>query len=180
MSTSRRAFLRHVGAGVLGSAGLLVPSAAAAFGRRSRVVCCPACPPCSECPECPECEEYDERAYEVLGPYMRISFPSVSGTSTAPVVVRGGGALCTWGGYDPSVIEVMALTAVNLSNVQLAAGQMIPGAQQGLLAPCRWGFTVSGIPLNVTFRLRFRFRRRVDSTIEERVETRGYFRRGPM
>jgi hypothetical protein len=141
MSRSRRSFLKHLGAGALGSGAVLLPTEALAFGRRRvRVIECPG-EPVYCLPGC---------ATRLAG--FHISFPGTGGATPGTAVgIPGNGGFFTWGKHDPSrILLVSGVTAHNENGIQLA-----PSVQNQAPAPNTWAFRLSGLTPGTPFELRY-------------------------
>jgi hypothetical protein len=148
MSLQRRRFLKNVWAGLLGSAGFLLPAKLRAFPFRRRRVCAPVmpCPPPVFYPYPPECPlpSGPPLPEAALGDIL-VSFPSPSGT------VYGSGTFCTWGKTNNNAI----VDGVLINGGAPAGFSPISGA---ILTPCTWAFIVrTGLAQGSTFTLAYTY-----------------------
>jgi hypothetical protein len=156
MSDTRRTFLKHVGAGLFGTAGIVIPETALAFGRRRRGMCYPV--QVGPGPICQTPVGIEPVIPRTAAPVVDVCYPSPTGgtgisPSPPPTPVRGSGFFLAWG-YAQSGVTVNGLILQDAFSGN-PVGSTSPLAPTFLANGVNWAYIVKDVPVGTTFTMIF-------------------------
>jgi hypothetical protein len=158
MFKGRRNFLRKMGVGLLGSAGLLLPGAArAGWCRGRRSVCYPVPPGCAPMPFAPVFER--PRSFD---PVTIIS-PSPNSPGNTPISTPGIGFFCAWGKMTTGVSPITLYVSDNSTPPLISTCNPVTSLQymntstNAVTSPPAgyWGYSINGCPGSTSLYLVF-------------------------